>query len=160
MNGLLIAAAVALLISSFLFPVLLISGDSMEPGLNDGDLVMLAKTHQMASGDLVCFRWNGKTLLKRVIAGPGDWVMLDGAGRVYVNGALLDEPYVSEFAAGEKSDVVYPYRVPDGSYFVLGDNRVASVDSRNTAVGCVAEEQIVGRIIFRVWPLKAFGIVK
>ena len=153
-NAILIVAAVALLIASFLFPVLMISGDSMEPGLNDGDLVLLVKTRNMHTGDLVSFRWNGKTLLKRVVGRPGDWVMMDGQGRVYVNGALLDEPYVAEFGACEKDDVAYPFHVPEDSYFVMGDNRIASVDSRNTHVGCVRYDQIIGKGVVKLWPWK------
>lgn len=153
-NAILIVAAVALLIASFLFPVLMISGDSMEPGLNDGDLVLLVKTRNMHTGDLVSFRWNGKTLLKRVVGRPGDWVMMDGQGRVYVNGALLDEPYVAEFGACEKDDVAYPFHVPEDSYFVMGDNRIASVDSRNTHVGCVRCDQIIGKGVVKLWPWK------
>ena len=152
-NAILIVAAVALLIASFLFPVLMISGDSMEPGLNDGDLVLLVKTHSLNTGDLVSFRWNGKTLLKRVVACPGDWVMIDSDGRVYVNGTLLQEPYVSEFRRGE-SDLSYPYQVPDNSYFVMGDERGSSVDSRSSLVGCVNDDQIIGKSLVRIWPLK------
>ena len=150
-NVLLIAVAVALLIASFLFPVLMISGDSMEPGLNDGDLILLTKTHKLNPGDLVSFRWKDKTLLKRIIASPGDWVMLDGSGRVYVNGVLLDEPYVTEFGLGE-NDVLYPFQVPEQSYFVMGDNRIASVDSRSSHVGCVTYDQIIGKGVMRIWP--------
>ena len=149
---LLIAAAAALLIASFFFSVLKISGGSMEPGLNDGDILLLVKTRGVNSGDLVGFRWNGKTLLKRVVACPGDWVTLDETGRVYVNGVKLDEPYVAEFAYGE-NDVEYPFQVPDDSYFVMGDNRVASVDSRSSRVGCVRADQIIGRCVARLWPL-------
>lgn len=150
----LLAAAVVLLISSFLFSVLMVSGDSMEPGLTDGDLLLLVRTHSLAPGDLVSFKWNDKTLLKRVIACPGDWVMIDAAGRVYVNGALLEEPYVSEFRLGE-SDVSYPFQVPENSYFVMGDERVSSLDSRRTQVGCVEYDQIIGKGVMRIWPLRS-----
>ncbi len=150
----LLAAAVVLLISSFLFSVLMVSGDSMEPGLTDGDLLLLVRTHSLAPGDLVSFKWNDKTLLKRVIACPGDWVTIDAAGRVYVNGALLEEPYVSEFRLGE-SDVSYPFQVPENSYFVMGDERVSSLDSRRTQVGCVEYDQIIGKGVMRIWPLRS-----
>lgn len=146
----LIAVAVALLIASFLFPVLMISGDSMEPGLNDGDLVLLIKTRHVDSGDLICFRWNGKSLLKRVVGRPGDWIMMDRTGRVYVNGALLDEPYVEEFGFGENNDLSYPFQVPEGSYFVIGDNRPVSMDSRNMLVGCVRYDQIIGKVVIKL----------
>lgn len=154
MSVVLLAAAVALLISSFLFSVLMVSGDSMEPGLTDGDMLLLVRTHSLESGDLVSFKWNGKTLLKRVIACPGDWVTVDTAGRVYVNGALLDEPYVSQFRLGE-NDVSYPFQVPERSYFVMGDERVSSLDSRSTQVGCVEYGQIIGRGVMRIWPIRS-----
>lgn len=153
MSVVLLAAAVVLLISSILFPILMVSGDSMEPGLTDGDLLLLVRTHSLAPGDLVGFKWSDKTLLKRVIACPGDWVMIDAAGRVYVNGTLLDEPYVSEFRRGE-NDVSYPYQVPVGSYFVMGDERVSSLDSRSSLVGCVPYDRIIGKGVIRFWPLR------
>ena len=151
MSIVLLAAAILMLISSFLFSVLMVSGDSMEPGLNDGDLILLVRTHDLAPGDLVSFKWNDKTVLKRVIACSGDWVMIDESGRVYVNGTLLDEPYVSEFRLGE-SDVSYPLRVPDNSYFVMGDERLSSLDSRSTLVGCVKSDQLIGKGAVRIWP--------
>jgi signal peptidase I len=150
-NVFLAVAAVSLLTVSVLFPVLLVSGDSMEPGLNDGDLILLTRTHDLRSGDLVSFKWSDKTLLKRVIACSGDWVMIDESGRVYVNGKLLDEPYVSEFRLGE-SDVSYPLQVPDGSYFVMGDERTSSLDSRSSHVGCVEYDRIIGKGAVRIWP--------
>ena len=123
----------------------------MEPGLNDGDLILLVRTQDLHPGDLASFKWSDKTLLKRVIACPGDWVMIDGTGRVYVNGKLLDEPYVSEYRLGE-SDVSYPLQVPDSSYFVMGDERASSLDSRSSLVGCVEYDQIVGKGAVRIWP--------
>lgn len=150
-NIIVIAAAVAVLVSAFLFPIMLISGDSMEPGLRDGDIILLTRTHTLNPGDLAAFNWNDKTLLKRVIACSGDWVMIDEAGRVYVNGTLLDEPYVSEFRLGE-SDVSYPLQVPDNSYFVMGDERLSSLDSRSTLVGCVKSDQLIGKGAVRIWP--------
>ncbi len=148
-NIFVIVVAVSLFTASVLFPVLLVSGDSMEPGLNDGDLILLVRTHNLRSGDLVSFKWGDKTLLKRVIACPGDWVMIDENGRVYVNGTLLDEPYVSEFRLGE-NDVSYPLQVPEKSYFVMGDERLSSLDSRSSHVGCVGYDQIVGKGILRI----------
>ena len=142
----------ALFISSLLFPILMISGDSMEPGLNDGDIILLTKIYSITPGDLICFNWNDKSLLKRVIACPGDWVTIDETGRVYVNGALLDEPYVSEYSLGE-SDISYPFQVPESSYFVMGDERASSLDSRSSLVGCVKADQIIGEGLLRVRPL-------
>ena len=147
-----VLTAAILLTSSLLFPILLISGDSMEPGLNDGNIILLTKIYSIDPGDLVCFRWNDKSLLKRVIARGGDWVSIDNDGRVYVNGTLLDEPYVSEFRFGE-SDISYPFQVPESSYFVMGDERLSSLDSRSTLVGCVNTDQIVGEGLIRIWPL-------
>lgn len=156
-NAFVVVAAVAFLTSSVLFPVLLVSGDSMEPGLVDGDMILLARTHTLRHGDLVSFKWSDKTLLKRVIACSGDWVMIDGAGRVYVNGALLDEPYVSGFRLGE-SDVSYPLQVPENSYFVMGDERASSLDSRSSLVGCVEYDQIIGKGIVCIWPLHKLSL--
>ncbi len=150
LNLLPVLAALALLISSFLFPVLRISGDSMEPGLKDGDIILLIRTRELDPGDLIGFRLDKQTLLKRVIARQGDWVMMDETGRVYVNGTLLDEPYVARSAPGE-SDISYPFQVPDDSYFVMGDNRIYSVDSRSTHVGCVKKDQIIGKGVTRIW---------
>ena len=124
----------------------------MEPGLNDGDIILLTKIYSIEPGDLVCFEWNDKSLLKRVIARAGDWVTIDGEGKVYVNGALLDEPYVSEFRLGE-SDISYPYQVPEDSFFVMGDERTSSLDSRSTLVGCVKSDQIIGEGLICVRPL-------
>ena len=156
-NALAAFAAVAILASSIFFPIMLVSGDSMEPGLNDGDVILLVRTHNLHRGDLVSFKWNDKTLLKRVIACSGDWVMIDEAGRVYVNGALLGEPYVAEFRLGE-SDVSYPLQVPESSYFVMGDERVSSLDSRSSLVGCVGYDQIIGKGAIRIWPLNKLSL--
>ena len=158
-NVIVFITAAALLLSSFLFPFMLISGDSMEPGLNDGDLLVLFKTRNIHSGDLLGFNWNDKTLLKRVIACPGDWVMIDSTGRVYINGTLLDEPYVSEYRLGV-SDVKYPLQVPVNSYFVMGDERISSLDSRSSLVGCIEYDQIIGKGIVCIWPLHKQCIYK
>lgn len=150
-------AAAAVLVASFLFPIMLISGDSMEPGLNDGDLILLMRTHRLQPGELAAFDWNDKTLLKRVIACSGDWVMIDETGRVYINGSLLDEPYVSEFRFGE-NDIAYPFQVPENSYFVMGDERVSSLDSRSSLVGCIEDKQIIGKGIVCIWPLHKLSL--
>jgi signal peptidase I len=152
-------AAVAVLVATLLMPVLQIYGGSMTPSLTDGDIVLTLKTTQFETGDVVAFYYNNKILVKRVIAGPGEWVNIDEEGSVYVNDVLLNEPYISQKALGE-CDIELPYQVPDQRYFVIGDHRETSVDSRSTAVGCVAHEYIVGRIAFRVWPLNAFGKVE
>ena len=155
---LIIVAAVAVLTATLWLPVLQIYGSSMTPTLQDGEIVFSVKTSDFAPGDIVAFYYNNKILIKRVICGPADWVNIDGDGTVYVNGTVLDEPYLVEEALGD-CNIELPYQVPDGKVFVMGDHRSTSVDSRNTAVGCVAQEQVVGKIIFRIWPLNRLGIV-
>lgn len=151
-------AAAAVLVATLLVPVLQIYGASMTPTLYNGDIVLSLKGAAFEKGDIIAFYYNNKILVKRVIANPGDWVDITEDGTVYVNDIPLDEPYVSEPALGECS-IQLPYQVPEGRVFVLGDHRSVSVDSRSTAVGCVAEEQIVGRLTFRLWPLNAIGSI-
>ncbi len=149
-------AAIAILVATLWLPVLQIYGSSMSPILHDGDIVVTVKTSDFEHGDVVSFYYNNKILVKRVIAVSGEWVNIDIEGNVYVNGTLLEEPYLESKAFGD-CNIELPYQVPDGKVFVIGDNRATSVDSRNTAVGCVSQEQIVGKIMFRVWPLNSFG---
>lgn len=149
-------AAVAVLVATLWLPVLQIYGSSMTPTLQDGEIVICVKSDELETGEVLAFYYNNKILIKRVIAGPGDWVNLDEEGNVYVNDKLLDEPYLTEKALGD-CDIELPYQVPDARVFVMGDHRATSVDSRSNAVGCVSEEQIVGRIVFRVWPFNVFG---
>lgn len=152
-------SALAVLVAMLWLPVLQIHGSSMTPTVNDQEIIVSVKGSEFVHGDVVAFYYNNKILVKRVVALPGDWVDIDKDGNVFVNGVLLDEPYVSEKAFGE-CNIPFPYQVPAAKYFVLGDHRSVSVDSRNTAVGCVGEEQIVGRIAFRIWPLSGFGTIK
>ena len=149
-------AAVAVLVATLWLPVLQIYGNSMTPTLEDGQIVFSMKTSEMTPGDIVAFYYNNKILVKRVVAGPGDWVDIDENGTVYINEVELQEPYLAEKALGDP-DIELPYQVPDGRFFVLGDHRATSVDSRHMAVGCVSEEQGVGKIVFRVWPLDSLG---
>lgn len=149
-------AAAAILVAVLLLPVLQIYGRSMNPTLEEGNIVLTVKGSGFRTGDVIAFYYNNKILVKRVIASPGDWVDMDEDGTVYVNSVKIEEPYIQEKAYGE-TNIRLPYQVPESKLFVMGDNRLYSVDSRNTAVGCVAEEQIVGKIIFRVWPMKTFG---
>lgn len=151
-------AAAAVLIAVLLMPVLQIYGSSMTPTLSEGEIVVSVKGTKMKTGDIVAFYYNNNVLIKRVIAQPGDWVNITEDGTVFVNNEVIDEPYLTEKAFGE-CNIQLPYQVPDSRIFVMGDHRSVSIDSRNTAVGCVADEQIVGKIVFRVWPLSQFGRV-
>ena len=156
---LLVVAAIAVLVALLFLPVLRIYGTSMTPTLNEGDYVVSLKSKKFETGDVIAFYYNNKVLVKRVIANSGDWVNLDDNGNVYVNNVLIDEPYVQEKAFGE-CDIALPYQVPENRVFVMGDYRATSIDSRNTAVGCVAGDQLVGKVLFTVWPLSNFGKVK
>ena len=154
-------AAIAVLVATLLLPVLQIYGSSMSPTLTDKDIVVSLKQTEFKTGDVVAFYYNNKILVKRVIALSGEWVDITPEGDVYVGKTktdmqLLDEPYLTEKALGD-CNIEFPYQVPESRIFVMGDHRSVSVDSRNTAVGCVAEEQLVGKLVFRVWPLNLFG---
>lgn len=155
---LLVVAAVAVLITTLFLPILQISGDSMSPTLEHDDVVVLLKTKKFDRGDLIGFYYQGKILLKRVIALPEDEVAIDADGNVYVNGELLEEPYVTEKGLGD-CDLEFPYKVPGTGYFVLGDQRSNSVDSRNSMVGAIQREDIIGKVFIRVWPFSGFGFV-
>lgn len=151
-------AAAAVLVATLFMPVLRIYGTSMTPTMAYGDIVVSVKGGNIERGDIIAFWFNNKILVKRVIAQSGEWVDIDEDGNVSVNSESLDEPYLTEKALGE-CDIELPYQVPEGRLFVMGDHRSTSSDSRSSAVGCVAEEQIVGKLVFRVWPLSRFGII-
>lgn len=148
---LILVAAIAVLLSTTYMPVVKVSGNSMNPTLSDSDIVLLIKTDDLEIGDLCCFSWNNKLLLKRVIGTPGDVIELDTDGNLYVNGEFIDEEYIDKKALGE-CDIVFPYHVGDNHYFMLGDSREVSVDSRNSTIGSISEEQLVGKVVVKVWP--------
>ena len=151
-DALIVVAAVAALIATLVLPVLQIAGTSMEPNLNDGDIVLLAKTDRLESGDLCAFYYSNKILIKRVIGIPGDYIWISKDGTVYVNSEELYEPYVVEKALGE-CDIEFPYQVAENYYFMMGDQRATSIDSRSSVIGCIPEDQMIGKILMKVWPL-------
>ena len=157
-SSLSVVAAIAVLVSMLFLPVLRVTGTSMTPTLQNDELVVCRKRGTFQSGDIIAFYFNNKILLKRVIGVAGDIIDIDDSGTVYVNGEALEEPYLNEKALGE-CDIELPYQVPDERVFVMGDHRSTSVDSRSTAVGCVAEEAVVGKVILRVWPVKQFEVL-
>lgn len=155
---LIVVAASAVLISILMLPALQVTGTSMEPTLEDGDIVLASRVSTFRRGDIIAFYYNNKVLLKRVVGLPGDQLTIDADGNVYVNGNLLDEPYITEKSRGE-CDIEFPFQVPDGRYFVLGDHRATSVDSRSTSVGCIPSDLVVGRVSIRVFPFDALGTI-
>ena len=158
---LVVVASLAVLVATLWMPVLRIYGVSMAPFLVDKDIVVSVKESDFKPGDVVAFYYNNKILVKRAVAQAGDWVDIDEEGNFYVNQVRLEEPYLDPGAkAFGDCNIALPYQVPESRIFVIGDNRAVSIDSRNTAVGCIAEEQMVGKLVFRVWPLNAIGPLK
>ena len=155
---LIVVAAIAVLVATLVLPVLQISGESMEPSLSNGEIVVLVKTKKFERGDLCAFYYSNKILIKRVIGLGGDYIYIDEEGTVYVNNEPIDEPYLTEKAFGE-CDLEFPYQVPEEQLFVLGDKRESSIDSRSTVIGCIAREDILGRIFLRVWPIKKITVI-
>lgn len=156
---LIVVAALAVLVATIFLPVLRIYGSSMAPTVFEGEIVVSLKGSSFEQGDIIALYYGNKILVKRYIAGPGQWVNIDQEGNVYVDEVLLEEPYIKEKAFGDTT-IALPYQVPEGRIFVLGDNRAISQDSRSTTVGCIADEQIVGKIVFRVWPLNELGMIQ
>lgn len=155
---LVVVAAVAVLVATLFLPILQISGDSMSPTLAHNEIVVLVKTKEFQRGDLIGFYYQGKILLKRVIGLPGDEIAIDAEGTVYVNEELLEEPYVTEKGLGD-CDLEFPYKVPGTGYFVMGDRRSNSVDSRNSVIGAISRDDVIGKVFIRVWPLSKFGLM-
>lgn len=158
-NILIVVAAIAILTAMLFLPVLRIYGHSMNNTLESGELVVSLKGAKFNTGDIIAFYYNNNILVKRVIANSGDWVDIDLDGNVYVNQKKIDEPYLKEKAYGDPN-IDFPYQVPEDRVFVLGDNRAVSVDSRSKSMGCVSSEQIVGKVVFRVWPFDRLGPLK
>ncbi len=154
-----VVAALAILISSFFITVLRITGESMAPTLSTGEIVITNHNAEFEIGDLVAFYYNNRVLVKRVIGNPGDWIDIDEDGTVSVNGEILEEPYLSD-ASLEPYDITFPYQVPESRFFVMGDKRSVSIDSRSATVGCIAEEQVIGKLLFRVYPFESFGKIQ
>ena len=157
-STLIIIAAIAVLITTLVLPVLQIAGTSMEPTLNNGDIVVLLKTSKLHYGDLCGFSYSNKILIKRVIAMPGDTIVIDETGSVFVNGECIDEPYITEKGLGE-CDIEFPFTVPENTYFLMGDHRTTSIDSRSSVIGCIPTEQIVGKLFLKVWPLSDLDLL-
>lgn len=156
---LIIVIAISVLLSTLIIPVLEIKGNSMEPTLNNNNIVICIKKSKFKTGDIIAFYYNNHILVKRIIGLPGDSVDIDSEGNIFVNDKLLKEPYIKEKVIGEY-DIKLPYQVPEGSYFVMGDKRENSIDSRNSLIGTISEEEIIGKIIVNVWPIKKFKIFK
>lgn len=157
--ALVVAAAITALMATRLFILIRVNGNSMNPALSDGEIIILRQTKEIENGDVIGFYYGGRVLLKRVIGCEGDEVEIDGEGNVFVNGEKLKEDYLGDKSLG-KCELEFPYRVPEGMTFVLGDNRAISIDSRIRSIGCVEEEQIVGRAVFRAWPANRMGILR
>ncbi len=156
---LIVVSAISILVATLWMPVLQIYGSSMTPTLIDGEIVFTVKASSFETGDIIAFYYNNKILVKRVIAESGEWVDIDEDGNVFIDGEEIEESYIEEKAYGD-TNISLPYQVPDGKVFVLGDHRAISVDSRNTSIGCVSQEQIVGKVLFRVWPLNRIGLLE
>lgn len=155
---LVVVAAIAAVVATRMLVLIQINGNSMEPTMKEGEVVLINQTKEIETGDVIGFYFGGRILLKRVIGNAGDQIDIDKEGNVFVNGEEIDEPYLAEKSLG-KCELEFPYQVPKGMVFVLGDNRSISIDSRIKAIGCVQEDQIVGKVIFRAWPLGRMGIM-
>lgn len=155
-----VAASIAVLIAILVLPVLRIYGESMRGSLNNGNVVISVKTGNFKRGDIIAFYYNNNVLVKRVIAKSNDWVDIDKEGNIFVNQVKIEEPYLKEAKSFGQTNIELPFQVPEGRLFVVGDNRENSIDSRNKTIGTISQEQIVGKIFYRVWPLEEFGVIR
>ncbi len=155
-----VVAAIAVLVAILVLPVLRIYGESMQGSLNNGNVVISVKSGNFKRGDIIAFYYNNNVLVKRVIAKSNDWVDIDKEGNIFVNQVKIDEPYLKKAKAFGQTNIELPFQVPEGRLFVVGDNRENSIDSRNKTIGTISQEQIVGKIFYRVWPLEEFGTIR
>lgn len=156
---LVVVAAISVLVATLWMPVLKIYGSSMDPTLENGQIVVSIKTKKLKSGDVVAFWQGNKLLVKRVIASPGQKVDIDVNGKVFVDGKAISETYLDSESLGN-TDIDFPHQVEESRWFCMGDNRESSIDSRSAVIGDVSKEQIEGKVLFSVWPLNKIGIVK
>ena len=153
------ALAVVALLLAFALRMVGVEGDSMKPTLQDGDrLVLSAVTEEYTYGDIVVIdRYTDDPLIKRVVAVAGDTVEITDDCRLCVNGVVQTEDYI--MGQTVRRDMREPIVVPEGYVFVLGDNRTWSKDSRMKEIGPVSVKDIVGKVVYRVWPIGALGDV-
>lgn len=156
---LIVIAAITVLVAMLWLPILEMYGNSMTPTLEEGEIALSIQTKKIDRGDIIAFYYGNKLLVKRCIGLPGEIVDIDKDGTVYINGSKLDEPYLKEKSVGE-CDIDLPYSVPLEEYFVMGDNRAVSLDSRNSVIGCVTRDQLSGKVLFRLWPLSKLGRIE
>ena len=156
---LVVVAAISVLVATLWMPVLKIYGSSMDPTLENGQIVVSIKTKKLKSGDVVAFWQGNKLLVKRVIASPGQKVDIDVNGKVFVDGKAISESYLDSESLGN-TDIDFPHQVEEPRWFCMGDNRESSIDSRSAVIGDISKEQIEGKVLFSVWPLNKIGIVK
>ena len=156
--ALIIIASISALIGTLIMPVLEVNNTTMKPLLENNEIVLSLKTKKLKQGDIIAFYQGNKILIKRVVAVPGNYISIDEEGNIYVDGEVLNEPYVTNKQKGE-TNIEFPYQVPESEYFVLSDERDKTNDSRNEDIGLIKKDNVIGKVIFRVWPLKKLGAI-